>query len=96
MNTHYSFPKEHPNEGQVRTKEQIANIRAASLLREATIRKHVSIRGVVYPNLTRAAAAVNISTKTIRRWAASVEHPDFFFVENQHGTTNNAVSRISV
>jgi hypothetical protein len=59
----------HNAEGYVWTAEQRANLRQASLRREATIRQKVSVNGVVYANFTRAAAATGISAKSIKRYA---------------------------
>lgn len=67
-------------EGYVFTSEQRENLRKASLLREATIRKKVSVNGIVYPNLTQAAKANNLSARSVARYATSNKHSKVFYV----------------
>ncbi|MNC82304.1 hypothetical protein D3C75_1357610 [compost metagenome] len=67
-------------EGYVFTAEQRENLRKASFLREATIRKKVSVNGRVYPNLTQAAKANNLSARTVARYAASAKHSKVFYL----------------
>lgn len=67
-------------EGYVFTAEQRAIVSKASLLREATIRKKVSVNGQVYPNLTRAAIATGLSARSIARYAVSSNHNNVFYL----------------
>lgn len=67
-------------EGYVYTPEQRENLRQASLKREATIRKKVSVNGQVYPNLTRAALATGLSARSIARYAVSSNHSKVFYL----------------
>ncbi len=59
-------------EGYVWTTEQRKKLSTASLAREATIRRKVSIGGVVYDNATRASIATGISTRSIFRYANGI------------------------
>lgn len=67
-------------EGYVFTSEQRENLRQASLKREATIRKKVSVNGVVYPNLTQAAKHNNLSARSVARYAVSDKHSKVFYL----------------
>jgi hypothetical protein len=68
------------SEGYVFTPEQRENLRQASLKREATIRKKVSVNGRVYPNLTQAAKATGLSARSVARYAVSSNHKKVFYV----------------
>lgn len=67
-------------EGYTFSPEQRENVRKASLLREATIRKKVSVNGKVYPNLTQAAQATGVSARSIARYATSPSSPKVFYL----------------
>lgn len=60
-------------EGYVCTPEHKAKVRKAALIREATIRKKVSINGKVYDNQTRAALALGVCPRTIRNYINSTD-----------------------
>lgn len=64
------------------TKEQRENMRQASIKRESTIRRKVSIKGVVYPNMMQAANATGLSARTIARYCVDDSKPDHFFIQN--------------
>lgn len=83
MRTSTSFQKGHTiNEGRIRTPEVVANVRAAALLRESTIRRRVYVKGEIYANNSQAAEATKMSPRSVARYAASdlYEHRDVFYV----------------
>ena len=67
-------------EGYVFTPEQRENLRQASLKREATIRKKVSVDGVVYPNVSQAARGSGLSPRSVARYASSSNHSKVFYL----------------
>lgn len=67
-------------EGYVFTTEQRENLRKASFLREATIRKKVSVNGVVYNNVTQAARGSGLSPRSVARYATSSSHSKVFYL----------------
>lgn len=67
-------------EGYVFTSEQRENLRQASLKREATMRKKVSVNGQVYNNLTQAAKATGLSARSVARYAVSNNHSKVFYL----------------
>jgi hypothetical protein len=67
-------------EGYIQTPEHRENVRKASFLREATIRKKVSVNGVVYNNLTQAARGSGLSARSVARYATSSNHSKVFYL----------------
>lgn len=67
----------------VKSCDHLANLRIAATRRASTTYRHISVKGVVYPNLTRAAKAVKLSPRALRRYALSdrPEHQHYFFVD---------------
>lgn len=63
--------------------ERKAQIRRDAELRAQRDYRHISVKGVIYPNLTRAAEAVGVSQRALRTYAES-DNPIFdhiFFTE---------------
>lgn len=56
-------------EGMVWNAEQRERLRQASLKRESTVRRKVSIGDVVYDNVKRAEKATGISSRSIANYA---------------------------
>lgn len=67
----------------VKSRNHRASLRIAANKRASTTYRHISVKGVVYPNLTRASAAVKLSPRALRRYALSdlPEHRLYFFVD---------------
>lgn len=77
--------KEHYLCGYTHTTAAKANMRKASLLRESTIQRKVSVDGMVYGNLTRAGEALGMHAATVRRRAHSEDkrYKNYFFIDKE-------------
>jgi hypothetical protein len=64
------------------TAEHKANIRKSALMRESVIRKKVSVDGIVYDNIVRAAKGTGHSPRSVARYAADPrpQYKNYFYM----------------
>jgi len=69
------------------------NISKAAFAREAKARTKISINGVIYDNVSRAAAAVGLHQRTITRYAQSDKeiHKDYFFIQSTEEVNDETI-----